>query len=101
MAAMHENFPPVYYNTSPNIGNAWHVTRYEDAYFVLRHPEIFSSHGSVVFPRDPPAWFYFTPLEIYQPDHRTYLTSVHPLFSPKVIVKLATYQLVLPNYQRK
>src|SRR3546814_14075687 len=72
MAAMHENFPPVYYNTSPNIGNAWHVTRYEDAYFVLRHPEIFSSHGSVGFPRDPRDWFYFIPLEIDPPDHRQF-----------------------------
>src|SRR3546814_9260300 len=92
MAAMHENFPPVYYNTSPNIGNAWHVTRYEDAYFVLRHPEIFSSHGSVGFPRDPRDWFYFIPLEIDPPDHRKYRNIVDPLFSPKAIAKLENYR---------
>lgn len=97
MAAMHENFPPVFYNTSPIIGNAWQVTRYEDAYFVLRHPEIFSSHGSVGFPRDPNDWFYFIPLEIDPPDHRKYRGIVDPLFSPKAITKLETYIRGLAN----
>src|SRR3546814_18694127 len=70
MAAMHENFPPVYYNTSPNIGNAWHVTRYADAFFVLSHLEIFSSHVPGGLPRKPRDWLYFIPSEIVTPEHR-------------------------------
>jgi cytochrome P450 len=97
MAAMHENYPPVFYNCSPYTGNAWQITRYEDAYFVLRNPQIFSTHGSVGFPRDPRDWFYFIPLEIDPPEHRKYRGIVDPLFSPKAIAKLEGYIRGLAN----
>ena len=97
MAAMHERYPPVFFNMSPYTGNAWQITRYEDAYFVLRNPQIFTTRQSVGFPRDPNNWFDFIPLEIDPPEHRKYRGIVDPLFSPRAIAKLETYIRGLAN----
>lgn len=87
MARMHQVLPPVYYDVSP-MGNAWHVLRYEDVLFVLRHPEIFSNEGATPFPRDPDDYFYFIPIEIDPPDHRKYRNIVDAIFSPKGVLRL-------------
>ena len=67
--AMHEKFPPVFYDVGP-FGNAWVLTKHEDALFILRHADIFSNEGATPFPRDPDDYFYFIPIEIDPPQHR-------------------------------
>ena len=87
MAALHDKQPPIYYDVSP-YGNAWQVTKHEDALFVLRHPEIFSNEGATPFPRDPSDYYYFIPIEIDPPQHRKYRNIVDPLLSPQGVLKL-------------
>lgn len=87
MAAMHEKFPPIFYDVGP-FQNMWAATKHEDALFVLRHPEIFSNEGATPFPRDPDDYFYFIPIEIDPPHHRKYRNIVDPLFSPKGVMQL-------------
>ncbi|MDE8654417.1 cytochrome P450 [Novosphingobium album (ex Liu et al. 2023)] len=87
MAAMHEDYPPLFYDVSP-FGNMWTAIKHEDALFVLRHPDIFSNEGATPFPRDPDDYFYFIPIEIDPPHHRKYRNIVDPTFSPKGVLKL-------------
>ena len=53
MAELHDKYPPVVYSISEHNNPAWQLLKYEDTYFVLRHPEFFTSAGSGRFPRDP------------------------------------------------
>ena len=87
MAKMHEKYPPIYYDVG-EYGNAWQVLKYEDALYVLRHPEYFTNEGATPFPRDPNDYFYFIPIEIDPPHHRKYRNIVDPLFSPQGVKKL-------------
>jgi cytochrome P450 len=87
MAKLHETMPPVYYDVS-DFGNAWQLIKYEDAFFMLRHPEIFSNEGATPFPRDPDDYFYFIPIEIDPPHHRKYRAILEPVFSPKGVMQL-------------
>ena len=52
MASLHESMPPIFYDVNM-ISNAWYLLKYEDAFFMLRHPEIVSNEGATHFPRDP------------------------------------------------
>jgi cytochrome P450 len=88
MAGLHGKYPPIVYSPSAQTGSAWQLLRYEDAYFVLRNPQIFTTAGATPFPRDPNNYFYFIPLEIDPPDHRKYRAILDPMFSPKAIGKL-------------
>jgi cytochrome P450 len=87
MAAMHEKFPPVFYNVSA-YGNSWVLTKHEDCLFVLRHAEIFRNLEAAPFPRDEKDYFFFIPQEIDPPHHRKYRNIVDPLFCPAGIAKL-------------
>lgn len=88
MADLHNSQPRIFYNTSAHMPGSWLLTNYEDAYFVLRHPEIFTTAGATPFPRDPNNYFYFIPLEIDPPDHRKYRAILDPMLSPKAIALL-------------
>jgi cytochrome P450 len=96
MAKMHDNYPPVYYDVSP-FGNAWVVTKHEDALHVLRHSELFSNEGATPFPRDPNDYFYFIPIEIEPPEHRKYRNIVDPVISPQGVLKLEERIRALAN----
>jgi cytochrome P450 len=85
--AMHEKFPPVFYDVGP-FGNAWVLTKHEDALFALRHAEYFSNEDATPFPRDPEDYFYFIPIEIDPPNHRKYRNIVDPIVSPQGVLKL-------------
>src|ERR1700709_570977 len=87
MAKLHQNYPPIYYDVSPH-ANAWQLLKHEDALFALRHPELFTNEGATPFPRDPNDYFYFIPIEIDSPHHRTYRNIVDPLLSPKGVLRL-------------
>ena len=87
MAKLHETMPPIYYDVN-DYGNAWHLLKHEDAFFMLRHPEIFSNEGATPFPRDPADYFYFIPIEIDPPHHRKYRAILEPIFSPKGVLAL-------------
>ncbi len=87
MARLHETMPPIFYDVS-DYGNAWQLLKYEDAFFMLRHPEIFTNEGATPFPRDPNDYFYFIPIEIDPPHHRKYRAILEPLFSPKGVLEL-------------
>ena len=87
MAAMHEKFPPIFYNVTP-FGNSWIFTKHEDCLFVLRHAEIFRNLEAAPFPRDEDDYFFFIPQEIDPPHHRKYRNIVDPLFCPAGIAKL-------------
>ena len=72
MADLHQTQPRVFFSPSEKQVSCWMLTHYEDVFFVLRHPEIFTTRGSVHFPRDPDNYFDFIPLEIDPPLHRKY-----------------------------
>ncbi len=95
-STMHENYPPLYYDVG-QFGNAWQVTKHEDALFVLRHAEIFSNEDATPFPRDPNDYFYFIPIEIDPPDHRKYRNIVDPIVSPQGVLKLEERIRALAN----
>ena len=90
MAALHETQPRIFFSPGQHTRGAWMLTHYEDAYFVLRHPEIFTTAGATPFPRDPANYFYFIPLEIDPPDHRKYRAILDPMFSPKAVANMET-----------
>lgn len=87
MARLHETMPPVFYDVS-DFGNAWMLLRHEDAFYMLRHPELFSNEGATPFPRDPDDYFYFIPIEIDPPEHRKYCAILDPVFSPRGVLAL-------------
>ncbi|UVO55744.1 cytochrome P450 [Sphingomonas sp. SUN039] len=95
-ADMHEKFPPVFYDVGP-FGNAWVMTKHEDALFALRHAEYFSNEDATPFPRDPENWFYFIPIEIDPPDHRKYRNIVDGIVSPQGVLKLEDRIRALAN----
>ena len=88
MAELHGKYPPILYSTSDHNPCAWQLLKYEDAYFVLRHPEYFTTAGTGPFPRDPDDYWKIIPLEIEPPDHRKYRALVDPLVSPKTILAM-------------
>jgi cytochrome P450 len=62
-----------------------YVTRYEEAVWALRHPEVFSSAAEAVsIGQDQP----LIPLQIDPPDHAKYRRFLDPQFSPKRIGEL-------------
>ena len=88
MAALHETQPRIFFSQGQHTRGAWMLTHYEDAYFVLRNPGIFTTAGATPFPRDPENYFYFIPLEIDPPNHRKYRAILDPMFSPKAIANM-------------
>ncbi len=57
-----------------------YISRYEDAMWALRHPEVFSSGpGAVQIGQDQP----LIPLQVDPPDHAKYRRMLDPEFSPK------------------
>jgi cytochrome P450 len=87
MARLHQTMPPIFYDAS-DYGNAWQLLKHGDAFFMLRHPEIFTNEGATPFPRDPDDYFYFIPIEIDPPHHRKYRAILDPVFSPKGVLEL-------------
>ena len=88
MADLQDTQPPIFFNVSPTHGGAWNLINYEDAFFTLRHPELFTTAGATPFPRDPNNYFYMIPLEIEPPDHRKYRNILDPMLSPRAILAL-------------
>lgn len=97
MASLHDKVPPVFFSPSQHAGNAWMLTKHEDCFFVLRHPEIFTTQGATPFPRDPNDYFYMIPLESDPPEHRKYRAMIDPLFSPKRVAELEGWIRQLAN----
>lgn len=95
-AGMHEKFPPIFYDVGP-FGNAWVLTKHEDALFALRHAEYFSNEDATPFPRDPEDYFYFIPIEVDPPEHRKYRNIVDPIVSPQGVLKLEERIRTLAN----
>lgn len=87
MAAMHQNFPPVFYNAT-SMNNSWIFTKHEDCLFVLRNADAFRNIDATPFPRDKDDYFFFIPQEIDPPNHRKYRNIVDPLFCPAGVAKL-------------
>jgi cytochrome P450 len=88
MASLHDTHPPIFYSYDDNMPGAWLLTRHEDCFFVLRHPEIFTTAGATPFPRDPDDHFYMIPLEIDPPHHRKYRAIIDPMVSPLAVARL-------------
>lgn len=98
MAALHEKAPPIYFDPgSEHRPGAWQLLKYEDAFFVLRHPEYFTTAGTGPFPRDPDDYWRIIPLEIDPPHHRKYRALVDPLVSPKAVAQLEQSIRALAN----
>ena len=97
MAELHNTQPPIVYSYGDHSPAAWNLLKYEDAYFVLRHPEFFTTEGTGPFPRDPDDYWKIIPLEIEPPDHRKYRALVDPLVSPKAVLALETSIRALAN----
>lgn len=88
MASLHDTHPRIFFSPSETMVSCWTLTHYDDVFFVLRNPEIFTTRGSVQFPRDPDNYFDFIPLEIDPPLHRKYRGILNPIFSPKAVASL-------------
>jgi cytochrome P450 len=88
MANLHHSQPRIFFSPSHHASNAWLLTHYEDVFYALRHPEIFTTRGSTAFPRDPNNFFHLIPLEIDPPEHRKYRSLLDPMFSPKAVAQL-------------
>ena len=88
MAGLHENLPRIFFSTGEHTRGAWMLTHHDDAFFVLRHPELFTTAGATPFPRDPDNYFFFIPLEIDPPGHRKYRSILDPMLSPKAIAAM-------------
>jgi cytochrome P450 len=97
MAGLHDTHPPIFYSTSQHAGNAWLLLKYEDVFFVLRHPEIFTTAGATPFPRDPNDYFYMIPLEIDPPHHRKYRAMIDPMVSPRTVATMENAIRALAN----
>jgi cytochrome P450 len=97
MAGLHRTHPPIFFSTSEHAGNAWMLINYEDVYFVLRHPEIFTTAGATPFPRDPNDYFYMIPLEMDPPHHRKYRAMIDPMISPKAVAAMEASIVKLAN----
>jgi cytochrome P450 len=85
---LHDTHPPIFFSTSEHASNAWLLIKYEDVFFVLRHPEIFTTAGATPFPRDPNDYFYMIPLEIDPPHHRKYRSMIDPMVSPRTVATM-------------
>lgn len=85
MAELHGKAPPVFFSPSEHSHASWQLLKYDDAFFMLRHPEYFTTFGAGPFPRDPDDYWRIIPLEIEPPEHRKYRAIVDPLVSPKTI----------------
>jgi cytochrome P450 len=88
LASLQQTHPRVFFSPSQNVTSAWMLTSHEDCFYVLRHPELFTTKGATPFPRDPNKYFYMIPLEIDPPEHRKYRAILDPMFSPQAIAKL-------------
>lgn len=88
MAGLHGAYPPIVYSVSEHNPPAWQLLKYEDAYFVLRHPELFTTEGTGPFPRDPEDYWKIIPLEVEPPEHRKYRAIIDPLVSPRRVLEL-------------
>ena len=97
MAGLHDTHPPIFFSTSKHASNAWLLIKYEDVFFVLRHPEIFTTAGATPFPRDPNDYFYMIPLEIDPPHHRKYRAMIDPMVSPRTVATMETSIRALAN----
>lgn len=97
MAALHDTHPPIFFSTSEHASNAWLLIKYEDVFFVLRHPEIFTTAGATPFPRDPNDYFYMIPLEIDPPHHRKYRAMIDPMVSPRTVATMESSICKLAN----
>jgi cytochrome P450 len=60
------------------------IARYEDVWFALRHPEVFTSASGTVGVGEQP----LIPLELDPPLHTSYRRLLNPLFVPREIEKL-------------
>jgi cytochrome P450 len=97
MASLHDTQPPDFFGISQHVNNAWMLTKYDDACFVLTHPKIFSTQGATPFPRDPNNYFYMIPLEIEPPHHRKYRGLIDPMLAKTVMVNLESSIRQLAN----
>ena len=97
MAGLHDTHPPIFFSTSQHASNAWLLIKYEDVFFVLRHPEIFTTAGATPFPRDPNDYFYMIPLEIDPPHHRKYRAMIDPMISPRTVAAMESAIRALAN----
>jgi cytochrome P450 len=89
MAELHGKAPPIFFDPgSDHRPPAWQLLKYDDAFFVLRHPEYFTAAGIGPFPRDPDDYWKIIPLEVDPPDHRKYRALVDPIVSPKAVAEL-------------
>jgi cytochrome P450 len=97
MAGLHDTHPPIFFSTGKHASNAWLLIKYEDVFFVLRHPEIFTTAGATPFPRDPNDYFYMIPLEMDPPHHRKYRAMIDPMVSPRTVAAMDSSIRALAN----
>jgi cytochrome P450 len=98
MAELQHKAPPIFFDPgSEHRPPAWQLQKYDDAYFVLRHPEFFTTFGTGPFPRDPEDYWLILPLEADPPHHRKYRALVDPLVTPKAVMALETSIRQLAN----
>ena len=96
-AGLHEKQPPLFYNQSPIMGNAWFTISHAHSLTALRTIDAFTVEGAAPFPRDPDNYFDLIPLEIDPPDHRKFRNILDPYLSPQGVLKLENDIRALAN----
>jgi cytochrome P450 len=85
---LHEEQPPIYYDTDPAVGNSWVTIKHDLAFKALRNSENLTIETTSIFPRDPDNYFHLIPQELDPPVHRKFRNVLDPYLSPKVVLKL-------------
>jgi cytochrome P450 len=75
---------PVLRREGPERGDVF-LSRYDDIFWALRHPEYFTSAGGTLYLGEQPQ----IPLEVDPPKHTQYRRLLNPQFVPREIEKLA------------
>jgi len=74
---------PVTRSTNPDLGHSVILSRYEDVWWALRHPEVFTSENTMILGEQP-----LIPLQVDPPRHTKYRRILNPVFVPREIEKL-------------
>src|ERR1043166_4243046 len=69
---------PVARSESRDFGTTVVITRYEDVWWALRHPEVFPSENSMDLGEQP-----LIPLQVDPPRHTKYRRMLNPQFVPR------------------
>jgi cytochrome P450 len=85
---LHEEQPPVFYDTDPVMGSGWVTIKHDLAFKALRNSENMTIETTAIFPRDQANYFDLIPQELDPPVHRKFRNVLDPYLSPRAVLQL-------------